>query len=127
MKHEQDEVKALQKEFQLLKLALADATLECDVLESLLEVANEYYGVDMSMLKKLRISAILHCSENKKQSINRLCTCFGISRNGYYKLQHKELKKTMEKQIIVDIVVKERRQQPRIGGRKLYLLYSDSR
>jgi hypothetical protein len=26
--------------------------LERDALESLLEVANEYYGVDMSMLKK---------------------------------------------------------------------------
>jgi ABC-type phosphate transport system auxiliary subunit len=52
MKHEQDEVKTLQKEVQRLKLALADATLERDALESLLEVANEYYGVDMSMLKK---------------------------------------------------------------------------
>ncbi|MDR1887610.1 MAG: transposase, partial [Prevotellaceae bacterium] len=52
MKHEQDEVKSLQKEVQRLKLALADATLERDALESLLEVANEYYGVDMSTLKK---------------------------------------------------------------------------
>jgi transposase-like protein len=50
MKHEQDEVKTLQKEVQRLKLALADATLERDALESLLEVANEYYEVDMSML-----------------------------------------------------------------------------
>jgi hypothetical protein len=41
-----------QKEVQRLKLALADATLERDALESLLEVANEYYGVDMFMLKK---------------------------------------------------------------------------
>jgi transposase-like protein len=52
MKHEQDEVKALQKENQRLKLALADATLERDALESLLEVANAHYGVDMSTLKK---------------------------------------------------------------------------
>ncbi|MDR1983930.1 MAG: hypothetical protein LBQ28_03805 [Prevotellaceae bacterium] len=46
------EVKALQREVQRLKLALADATLERDALESLLEVANEYYGVDMTTLKK---------------------------------------------------------------------------
>jgi hypothetical protein len=46
------EVKALQKENQRLKLALADATLERDALESLLEVANAHYGVDMSTIKK---------------------------------------------------------------------------
>jgi ABC-type phosphate transport system auxiliary subunit len=52
MKHEQDELKALQKEVQRLKLALADAVPERDAPESLLEVSGEYYGVDMSTLKK---------------------------------------------------------------------------
>jgi transposase-like protein len=48
MRKETDQLKALQKENQRLKLALADKTLAIDALESLLEVA----GIDMEGLKK---------------------------------------------------------------------------
>jgi transposase-like protein len=48
MRKETDELKALQKEVQRLKVALADKTLAYDALESLLEVA----GIDRAALKK---------------------------------------------------------------------------
>jgi hypothetical protein len=48
MRHETDELKALRKEAQRLKLALADKTLVYDALEVLLEVA----GIDHAALKK---------------------------------------------------------------------------
>jgi transposase-like protein len=48
MKHETDELKALRKEVQRLKIALADKTLAYDALEVLLEVA----GIDQAALKK---------------------------------------------------------------------------
>jgi transposase-like protein len=40
MKHETDELKALRKEVQRLKIALADKTLAYDALEVLLEVSS---------------------------------------------------------------------------------------
>ena len=48
MRHETDELKALRKEVQRLKIALADKSLAYDALECLLEVA----GIDQSSLKK---------------------------------------------------------------------------
>jgi hypothetical protein len=48
MRHETDELQALRKEVQRLKLALADKTLAYDALEVLLEVA----GIDQAALKK---------------------------------------------------------------------------
>ncbi|MDR3184321.1 MAG: helix-turn-helix domain-containing protein [Prevotellaceae bacterium] len=48
MRHETDELKALRKEVQRLKIALADKSLAYDALETLLEVA----GIDRAALKK---------------------------------------------------------------------------
>jgi hypothetical protein len=48
MRHETDEIKALRKEVQRLKIALADKTLAYDALGTLLEVA----GIDQEALKK---------------------------------------------------------------------------
>jgi hypothetical protein len=48
MRHEADELKALRKEVQRLKVALADKSLAYDALESVLEVA----GIDPAVLKK---------------------------------------------------------------------------
>ena len=47
MRHEADELKALRKEVQRLKIALADKSLSYDALECLLEVA----GIDQASLK----------------------------------------------------------------------------
>lgn len=47
MKGEKDRVKELESEIKKLKIALADATMEKHVLETLIEVVNEHYGTDV--------------------------------------------------------------------------------
>ena len=47
MKGEKDRVKELEAEIKKLKIALADATMEKHVLETLIEVVNEHYGTDV--------------------------------------------------------------------------------
>jgi transposase-like protein len=47
MKGEKDRVKDLEAEIKKLKLALADATMEKHVLETLIEVVNEHYQTDV--------------------------------------------------------------------------------
>ena len=47
MRSEEDRVKALEAENRRLKIALADATLAKDVLETLVDVVNEHYQTDV--------------------------------------------------------------------------------
>ena len=47
MKGEKDRVKELEAQVKKLKIALADATLAKDALETLIEVVNEHYETDV--------------------------------------------------------------------------------
>ena len=47
MRSEDDIIKQLEVENRRLKIALADATLAKDVLETLVEVVNEHYQTDV--------------------------------------------------------------------------------
>jgi transposase-like protein len=47
MKGEKDRVKELEAELNKLKLALADATMEKHVLETLIDIVNEHYQTDV--------------------------------------------------------------------------------
>lgn len=47
MKGEKDRMRELEKEIQKLKIALADAYLERDCAEKVIEVANELYQTDL--------------------------------------------------------------------------------
>jgi len=57
MRTESDRIKELEEENRSLKLALADATLACNALEGLVEVANKHYGVDLKKNFATRPSA----------------------------------------------------------------------
>ena len=47
MKGEKDRVKQLEAEVKKLKIALADATMEKDALETLIDIVNENYQTDV--------------------------------------------------------------------------------
>ena len=47
MKGEKDRVKELEAEIKKLKIALADKTMEKDVLETLIDIVNEHYETDV--------------------------------------------------------------------------------
>lgn len=57
--------------------------------------------------------------------MSKLCSYYGVSRNGYYKGVKEEFKVELSKSVIVDIIQEERRYQPRIGGKKLYHIYKE--
>ena len=47
MKGEKDRLKELEEENKRLKIALADKTMQKDVLETLIEIVNEHYQTDV--------------------------------------------------------------------------------
>jgi hypothetical protein len=47
MKGEQDRIKALEKELQATKIALAEKTIALDVAETLIKKVNRHYSTDV--------------------------------------------------------------------------------
>ncbi len=60
-----------------------------------------------------------------KVSISEICSLFDLTRDAYYKFQKRKIKKDAIAKKVVNLVNEERKDQPRVGTRKLYkALYS---
>ena len=55
-----------------------------------------------------------------KASITEICSVFGLTRDAYYKYQKRREKKETLVQKVIELVKEERKDQPRVGTRKLY-------
>jgi len=55
-----------------------------------------------------------------KASISEICSCFGLTRDAYYKFSKRRKKREAVATKVVKLVKEERKDQPRVGGRKLY-------
>jgi len=66
MRTEDDKIKQLEAENRRLKIALADATLANDVLETLIEVVDEHYQTDVKKNFGQRLSKDAHKRKGKK-------------------------------------------------------------
>lgn len=59
--------------------------------------------------------------DSTRTSVQGLCAVVGFSRQAYYKERHRRTREEIDEDAIVELVQKERRIQPKIGTRKLYL------
>jgi len=55
-----------------------------------------------------------------KASISEICSCFGLTRDAYYKFFKRRKKREAVALKVVKLVKEERKDQPRVGTRKLY-------
>jgi putative transposase len=55
-----------------------------------------------------------------KASISEICSCFGLTRDAYYKFFKRKKKREAVTLKVVELVKEERKDQPRVGTRKLY-------
>jgi putative transposase len=55
-----------------------------------------------------------------KASISEICIMFDLTRDAYYKYQKRLKKREAVAQKVVELVKEERKDQPRVGARKLY-------
>ena len=53
-------------------------------------------------------------------SLGRLCDRVGMSRQNYYKQRRARSRRQIDEELVVALVARERRLQPRLGGKKLY-------
>jgi len=53
-------------------------------------------------------------------SVSEVCECFGMKRDAYYKYQRRQEKKETIVSRVIELVKGERKDQPRVGTRKLY-------
>ena len=65
-------------------------------------------------------------SREEGYSVKRLCQQVGMSRQNYYAVRRLRKRREVDESLIAELVKRERRLQPRLGGRKLlYLLGPD--
>lgn len=55
-----------------------------------------------------------------KASISEICSCFGLTRDAYYKFFKRRKKRETVANKVLKLVKEERKDQPRVGGKKLY-------
>jgi transposase InsO family protein len=53
--------------------------------------------------------------------VGRVCACFGVTRDAYYKLCRRVSRRAAEEERVVELVREERALQPRVGTRKLHV------
>ena len=58
-------------------------------------------------------------------SVDRLCEKTGMSRQNYYKRRTARSRKTVDEDLVVQVVIRERQLQPRLGTRKLKHVLGD--
>lgn len=66
-----------------------------------------------------------YSQQEQGQSVVALCRYFGVSRAGYYKHQQDKILRRQQEHLIVEMIQHERRQQPRLGSKKLYSMHKD--
>src|SRR5512145_707392 len=123
-------IKALQKEIEQLKKLLLKKDIDHLVLESYLKVAAENLGYKSveELKKKLRHRALMKAVSSAKQAglagIGTICNCFGQQRDAFYKFKKRYTTRKAKEEQVVKLVEKERKEQPRVGTRKLKELLS---
>jgi transposase InsO family protein len=55
-----------------------------------------------------------------KASLSEICMCFGLTRDAYYKFIKRSKKREAVTTKVLKMVKEERKEQPRVGGRKLH-------
>jgi putative transposase len=66
------------------------------------------------------MKAIQTIKHTGQASMEKICNCFNVHRDAYYKSKKRDqYRKTIESQVI-NLVEQERKQQPRVGTRKLH-------
>ena len=66
------------------------------------------------------MKAVPKAAKAIKASVSVLCACFELTRDAYYKLFKRKKKQAAAAQRVVELVKEERRDQPRVGTRKLH-------
>ena len=53
-------------------------------------------------------------------SLSTICACFGMKRDAYYKYQKRYCNRKSIEEKVIELVKGERKEQPRVGTRKLH-------
>jgi transposase InsO family protein len=66
------------------------------------------------------MKALSRSTKTCKATLSEVCSVFDFTRDAYYKYQKRYRRREKSKARVVAMVRKERKEQPRVGGRKLY-------
>jgi len=62
---------------------------------------------------------------NPRIGLSKICRLFGITRQAYYGQMNRSIDRELAYELIIQQVVEIRKQHPRMGTRKLYIMLTD--
>jgi putative transposase len=72
------------------------------------------------------MKAVPKAQKTGVSGISEICACFDLKRDAWYKYQKRCQKRKMVHSKVVELVKEERKDQPRVGTRKLYMVLKPS-
>jgi transposase InsO family protein len=72
------------------------------------------------------MKAVVKTTVTRVVGISEVCSCFNQKRDAYYKYQNRQRKRITVASKVINLVKEERKDQPRVGTRKLYEALQDS-
>src|SRR5659263_215893 len=126
-KDEISRLKELQKEIEQLKKLLLKKDIEQLMNDSFMEIAAKKLGYKsvQEFKKKNRHQSLNLCIAKIQEyqlpaSVQEVCSSYGMNRDAFYKYRKRFVKRKSVEEKVVTLVQNERKEQPRIGSRKLH-------
>ena len=117
--------KSPKQEIAELKKKLKEAETAALIWKTAVEILEEDFQIDAKKVLN-RIPKRSFEKDGKKVSVTKVCSQLGCSRQTFYNINHRKTEQDNSTKIMKDKVIKIRKDQARIGGRKLiYLLQED--
>lgn len=110
MKSEEDKIRELEK-------ALSEAHLKIRAYEELLKIAERQYG---GGLKKKHWQDVVRTLRKEGRSVEASCQTLGVTRDAYYKRLRRGERKHVSEAVVLKLVENVRKDEPRVGTRKLH-------
>lgn len=76
-------------------------------------------------IKKSRCTLVSNLNTEHDISVKKLCDFVDMTRQNFYAYKRERTKQNLDEDLIVSLVLDERKLQPRLGGRKLFYLLED--
>ena len=121
---ESEELEALRKENLELRKKLYDETMRADFYDTMIDVAEEMFNIEIRKKSRHRTVERLHEDEVRRYPVNRLCALAGVTRQAFYKRDEDALFQHLAlEQFVVQFVLETREKDPKIGTDKLWRMY----
>ena len=121
MKNEREKTsreEALEREVEELRKQLEMEKLKSETYQKMIEIVERNFSI--SIKKKAWVQTVSEMYREGNTTVKALCEILGKSKQSYYQRLSYTYQEEVKGEILYQAVMKQRKQMPRLGGRKLF-------